>query len=103
MWVRRLASPDLRSSQGRDSEVSSSNQKPGEHQQRKTVIMLLAGCIGLLVSFMLSQASFDLPFLRPTSSEQTLVFATLSAIIFLLLLVLSFVLVRTLVKLFAER
>ena len=65
--------------------------------------MLLAGCIGLLVSFMLSQASFDLPFLRPTSSEQTLVFATLSAIIFLLLLVLSFVLVRTLVKLFAER
>ncbi|HZR30444.1 MAG TPA: ATP-binding protein [Terriglobales bacterium] len=65
--------------------------------------MLLAGCIGLLASFMLSQASFDLPFLRPTSSEQTLVFATLSAIIFLLLLVLSFVLVRTLVKLFAER
>jgi hypothetical protein len=61
--------------------------------------------IGIFVLFgvIFSQAAFNLTFLRPDTTEQTLVFAALSAIIFLLLVALSFVLVRNLLKLYLER
>ncbi|MGZ4817816.1 MAG: HAMP domain-containing protein, partial [Terriglobales bacterium] len=62
----------------------------------------MAIIIFLLLLVVSSQQAFDLPFLRPTSSEQTLIFSALSALIFLLLLALMVVLVRTLLKLFAE-
>lgn len=65
--------------------------------------MLLAIGIFLLFGIIFSQAAFNLTFLRPDTSEQTLVFAALSAIIFLLLVILTFVLVRTLLKLYLER
>ena len=65
--------------------------------------MLLA--IGIFVLFVVTlwQSSFNVDFLRPNSNEQILVFAALSAIIFLLLVALIFVLVRTLLKLYVER
>jgi len=63
----------------------------------------LALVIFLLFGIIFSQAAFNLTFLRPDTSEQTLVFAALSAIIFLLLVVLTFVLVRNLLKLYLER
>jgi two-component system nitrogen regulation sensor histidine kinase NtrY len=73
------------------------------HKSRRTTILLLACGIFLLFLILLSQSSFNAPFLRPDTSEQTLVFAALSALIFLLFVTLTFVLARTLLKLMAER
>lgn len=76
---------------------------PKEQSRRRRAIILLA--IGLLLVFgiVLSQTSFDLPFLNPDTNQQLLFFATLSAIVFLLFVALTFVLARNLLKLFAER
>jgi two-component system nitrogen regulation sensor histidine kinase NtrY len=72
---------------------------------RKKVITLLA--IGILVSFgiLLSQSSFDLPFLNADTQQRfpLLFFAALTILIFLLFVALTFVLARNLLKLFAER
>ena len=64
--------------------------------------MLVIGTL-LVFGIVFSQSWFNLAFLRPNTSEQTLILAALSAIIFLLLLALTFVLARNLLKLFAER
>jgi two-component system, NtrC family, nitrogen regulation sensor histidine kinase NtrY len=84
------------------SADSKKHHDPDVHH-RKTLIVVLA--IGIFVLFFLvfSQAAFNLTFLRPSTSEQTLIFAAISALIFLLLVALSFVLLRNLIKLFAER
>ena len=71
-------------------------------RRRRTALIILAVIIFLLLFVVSSQQAFDLTFLRPTTSEQTLIFSALSALIFLLLLALMVVLVRTLLKLFAE-
>ncbi|PYX88787.1 MAG: hypothetical protein DMG68_07305 [Acidobacteria bacterium] len=57
----------------------------------------------LAFGIVLSQTSFDLPFLNPDTNQQLLFFATLSALVFLLFVALTFVLARNLLKLFAER
>jgi len=59
----------------------------------------------MLVVFgiVLSQTSFDLPFLNPDTNQQLLFFAALSALVFLLFVALTFILARNLLKLFAER
>lgn len=67
------------------------------------MLIPLAIGIALLFGLVFSQAAFNLKFLSPNSSEQTLLLTALSAVIFLLLVALSFVLVRNLVKLGAER
>ncbi len=67
------------------------------------VLILLALGTFLLVAVVGSQTAFNLTFLRPSTSEQTLIFAAVSALIFLLLVALIFVLLRNLIKLFAER
>ncbi len=64
---------------------------------------MLAIGIFLLFFVIFSQQAFNLTFLRPDSNEQTLIFAALSALIFLLLVALTLVLLRTLLKLYAER
>jgi two-component system nitrogen regulation sensor histidine kinase NtrY len=71
--------------------------------KRKKAIFLLAIGIVLLFGILLSQSSFDLPFLNPDTNQQLLFFASLSALIFLLFVALTFVLARNLLKLFAER
>ncbi len=71
--------------------------------RRRTLIIVLAVSIFLLFTLVSSQQAFDLTFLRPGTNEQTLVFAALSALIFLALVALTFVLLRNLLKLFAER
>jgi two-component system, NtrC family, nitrogen regulation sensor histidine kinase NtrY len=84
---------------------STSPNRNLEKTSRKKVIILLA--IGTAISFgiLLSQSSFDLPFLNANTQEKfpLLFFAALTILIFLLFVALTFVLARNLLKLFAER
>src|SRR3984957_804536 len=70
---------------------------------RKQVIILLAVSVFLLLAILVSETAFDLNFLHPENNQDIAVFAALSALIFLLFVALSFVLMRNLLKLFAER
>ncbi|HEV8524502.1 MAG TPA: ATP-binding protein [Terriglobales bacterium] len=66
---------------------------------------MVSSAIGIFLLFVLifSQAAFNLTFLRPNTTQQTLILVALSALIFLLLVALSFVLLRNLLKLYEER
>lgn len=78
--------------------------RPPAKKSRKPLIIGLSITISLLFLLMLTQVSFKLPdFLNPNTPTQTLSLVSLSALIFLLLITLSFVLVRNLLKLYAER
>ncbi len=65
--------------------------------------MLLAIPAFILLTILFSQQAFNLTFLRPDTSSQALVFAALSALVFLLFVVLCLMLARILLKLLAER
>jgi nitrogen fixation/metabolism regulation signal transduction histidine kinase len=71
-------------------------------RQRRALVIPLAVGIVLLFGLVFSQQAFNLH-LSPDSAEQTLVLVALSAIVFLLLVTLTFVLLRNLLKLYAER
>lgn len=71
--------------------------------QRRAMLIPLALGIVLLFGLVFSQQAFNLKRLSPDSAQQTLVLVALSALVFLLLVVLTFVLFRNLVKLYAER
>ncbi len=77
--------------------------RPAKTSSRKRVIILLAIAVFLLLAILVSQTAFDLTFLRPGNNQEIVVFAALSALIFLLFVALAFVLARNLLKLFAER
>jgi two-component system, NtrC family, nitrogen regulation sensor histidine kinase NtrY len=77
--------------------------RPSRTSDRKQAIILLAIAVFLLLAVLVSQTAFDLSFLRPGNNQQIVVFAALSALIFLLFAALTFVLFRNLLKLFAER
>ncbi len=69
---------------------------------RKKLILLGSGIVVLFIIALL-QVSFNLTFLRPDTFGQTLTFAAFSALIFVGLITLIFVLMRTLIKLYIER
>src|SRR5438477_7503202 len=77
--------------------------RSAENTRRKKVIVLLAIGIILLFGILLSQSSFDLPFLNPDTNQQLLFFAALSVMVFVLFVLLTFVLARNLLKVLAER
>ena len=83
--------------------VQSLPTRPQKTSNRKRVIILLAISVFLLLAILVSQTAFDLRFLQPGNNQQIVVFAALSALIFLLFVALTFVLFRNLLKLFAER
>src|SRR4029077_8422274 len=87
----------------RGNLATSNSTRNKETPSRKRMIVLLAIGIFVLFGILLSQSSFDLPFLNPDTNQQLLFFAALSAVIFLLFVALTFVLARNLLKLFAER
>src|SRR5246127_1802610 len=66
--------------------------------------MLIPLAVGVILLFALvaSEQAFNLN-LRPDSAQEALVLVALSALVFLLLVALSFVLLRNLLKLYAER
>jgi two-component system, NtrC family, nitrogen regulation sensor histidine kinase NtrY len=76
---------------------------PEKTSRRMQVIILLAISVFLLLAILVSETAFDLTFLRPGNNQDIVVFAALSALIFLLFVALTFVLMRNLLKLFAER
>ncbi len=80
-----------------------SPSRPPSGRRRKAFLVVLALGTFLLVAVVFSQTAFNLTFLRPSTSEQTLIFTAVSALIFLLLVALTFVLLRNLVKLYSER
>ncbi|HKR29053.1 MAG TPA: HAMP domain-containing protein, partial [Terriglobales bacterium] len=71
--------------------------------RRKSLIIGLGIAIFLLFLVLISQQTFNLTFLHPGSVQQTLVLTALSALVFLLFVALTFVLLRNLLKLLAER
>ena len=85
--------------------MAGSNPIRSERQSssRKKAIYLLAVAVLILFAIIVSQTSFDLPFLNPDTNQQIAFFAALSLVIFLLFLALTFVLARNLLKLSAER
>ncbi|HTF43872.1 MAG TPA: HAMP domain-containing protein, partial [Terriglobales bacterium] len=76
---------------------------PEKTSSRKKLIITVAVGALLLLGILISQSSFDLPFLNPQNSQQPLFFVSLSITISLLFVALTFVLVRNLLKVFAER
>jgi len=77
--------------------------RPEKKRSRTPAIVALSIAIFLLFGVIFAQATFKLSFLQPDTSEETLIFAALSAFIFLLFVALTFVLLRTLLRLYAER
>lgn len=77
--------------------------RPEKKRSRTPAIVALSIAIFLLFGVIFAQATFKLSFLQPDTSEETLIFAALSAFIFLLFVALTFVLLRTLVRLYVER
>ena len=72
--------------------------------KRGKMIGFLAAGIAILFGILLSQSSFDLPpFLNPDTNQQLLFFASITLVISVLFVVMTFVLTRNLLKLFAER
>ena len=72
-------------------------------RSRTPAIVALSIAIFLLFGVIFAQATFKLSFLQPDTSEETLIFAALSAFIFLLFVAMTFVLLRTLLRLYMER
>src|SRR5216683_4826453 len=83
--------------------VQTAPTRPPKISKRKRVIILLAVPVFFLLAILISQTAFNETILRPGTNQQVVVFAALSALIFLLFVALTFVLARNLLKLFAER
>ena len=83
--------------------AQSSSTRSVKTSYRKQVIILLSISVFLLLAVLVSETAFDLNFLHPGNNQDIVVFAALSALIFLLFVALTFVLMRNLLKLFAER
>jgi len=77
--------------------------RPVSSPSRKQVIILLTTSAFLLFAIIVSQTAFDLTQVRAGNNQQVVVFYALSLLISLLFVALTFVLIRNLLKLFAER
>src|SRR5271169_1643413 len=77
--------------------------RPDNKRNRTPAIVALSVAIFLLFAVIFAQATFKLTFLQLDTSEETIIFAALQALIFLLFIALTFVLIRTLLRIYAER
>ncbi len=71
--------------------------------QRRPMLVAMAIAVFVLFVIVFSQTAFNIKQVYPRSVEQTLFLVALSALVFLLLVALTFVLLRNLLKLYAER
>lgn len=80
---------------------------PPTREQKKRggtpALIALSICVFFLFTVILAQATFKLTFFEPDTSEETIIVALVSALIFFLFVALTFVLIRTLLRLYAER
>lgn len=67
------------------------------------MLVAMGAAVFILFIVVFSQTAFNIKQLHPGSVEQTLVLVALSTLVFLLLVALTFVLLRNLLKLYAER
>jgi len=81
-----------------------SSPQPAPDRPRRLRVGLLAVGFALLFAILFSQQAFNLEsFLKPDTTEETIFFAALSGLTFLLFIALTFVLARNLLKLSADR
>ncbi|MGA8937609.1 MAG: ATP-binding protein [Acidobacteriaceae bacterium] len=71
--------------------------------KRRTLVITLSVCLLLLFLALATLNAFNLNFLNPSSPLQTLVFVTLSVIVFLLFVAVLVLLVRNVLKLYADQ
>ena len=83
-------------------QTPAANSGADTRRKRTIIAIVLAVVIFVLFTVIFSQAAFNLTFLHPDTSQQTLIFAALSALIFLLFVALVFVLLRNLLKLYID-
>ncbi len=76
---------------------------PEHRASRRTRIVVLGVLLVVAVIIVVAETSFDLPFLNPDTNQQLLFFAAVTILVFLLFIVLTFILARHLLKVFAER
>jgi two-component system, NtrC family, nitrogen regulation sensor histidine kinase NtrY len=79
------------------------NPAGGPVRRRKKLIIILAVLSFALFAVLFSLSSFELRFIQPKTSEQTVTLVSLTLLVSLLFGGLTFVLIRNLIKLFAER
>lgn len=103
MSIIKLTDPPRNQQEFRRFSSPVSSESTKRTLRRRTVAILLAVPAFILLTILFSSQAFNLTFLRPDTAGQTLVFAALSALVFLLFLVLCLMLARVLLKLLAER
>ena len=83
--------------------MAQSGKKPDQKISRRNLIIILAVPSALLFAVLFSLSSSDLSFIKPTTSEETVTLVALTILVSLLFGGLTFVLLRNLIKVFAER
>ncbi|MBS1800947.1 MAG: HAMP domain-containing protein [Acidobacteria bacterium] len=74
-----------------------------EKNRRKVVIIVLGACLLVLLTTLIGLNAFKVSFLNPSTTEQTFVFTGLSALAFLLFVAILVLLVRNVLKLYADQ
>src|SRR6185503_13308871 len=77
--------------------------KPMKIQSRTAKFVIAGAILLILISLNFAQQAFNLEWLNPTSPDGIVVSSALSALVFLVLLVFMFVLLRTVAKVWVER
>lgn len=83
--------------------MAQTGNKPEGKISRRNLIIILAVPSALLFAVLFSLSSSDLSFIKPKTSEETVVLVSLTILVSLLFGGLTFVLLRNLIKVFAER
>ncbi len=73
-----------------------------QHNQ-KTFFITVGSLVGILAIIIFSQVSLNIPFIRPTGSETTILLFVLSMLVSLAFVVFGFILTRSILKLYIER
>jgi len=83
--------------------MAQTGNKPEGKISRRNLIIILAVPSALLFAVLFSLSSSELSFIKPKTSEETVVLVSLTILVSLLFGGLTFVLLRNLIKVFAER